>query len=95
MRFVRKHLPSIIPAIAAVTAMLACGAVSAAEGPGAPTEPTAPTSSLFVSSVDALTVGITPAYSVLGSEREHPITLPPWQEGVRAHLAALREVATR
>jgi dTDP-4-dehydrorhamnose reductase len=33
-----------------------------------------------------------PAYSVLGSEREHPITLPPWQEGVRAHLAALEEV---
>ena len=36
-----------------------------------------------------------PAYSVLGSEREHPITLPPWQEGVRAHLAALKEVAPR
>jgi dTDP-4-dehydrorhamnose reductase len=36
-----------------------------------------------------------PAYSVLGSVREHPITLPPWQEGVRAHLAALKEVAPR
>jgi dTDP-4-dehydrorhamnose reductase len=36
-----------------------------------------------------------PAYSVLGSEREHPITLPPWQDGVRAHLAALQEVNTR
>ena len=36
-----------------------------------------------------------PAYSVLGSEREHPIVLPPWQDGVRAHLAALKEVATR
>jgi dTDP-4-dehydrorhamnose reductase len=36
-----------------------------------------------------------PAYSVLGSEREHPITLPPWQEGVRAHLAALEEAAPR
>jgi dTDP-4-dehydrorhamnose reductase len=36
-----------------------------------------------------------PAYSVLGSEREHPITLPPWQDGVRAHLAALEEVNTR
>jgi len=35
-----------------------------------------------------------PAYSVLGSEREHPMTLPPWQEGVRAHLAATKEVAT-
>lgn len=35
-----------------------------------------------------------PAYSVLGSERDHPITLPPWQEGVRAHLAALEEAAT-
>jgi dTDP-4-dehydrorhamnose reductase len=36
-----------------------------------------------------------PAYSVLGSEREHPITLAPWQEGVRAHLAALKEGASR
>jgi dTDP-4-dehydrorhamnose reductase len=36
-----------------------------------------------------------PAYSVLGSEREHPITLPPWQEGVRAHLAALKEGTPR
>ena len=36
-----------------------------------------------------------PAYSVLGSERKHPITLPPWQEGVRAHLAALEEVPSR
>jgi dTDP-4-dehydrorhamnose reductase len=36
-----------------------------------------------------------PAYSVLGSQREHPITLPPWQQGVRAHLAALEEVASR
>jgi len=36
-----------------------------------------------------------PAYSVLGSEREHPIALPPWQEGVRAHLTALEEVAPR
>ena len=36
-----------------------------------------------------------PAYSVLGSEREHPITLPPWQEGVRAHLSALEEVPSR
>jgi dTDP-4-dehydrorhamnose reductase len=29
-----------------------------------------------------------PAWSVLGSERPEPLTLPPWQEGVRAHLAA-------
>jgi dTDP-4-dehydrorhamnose reductase len=36
-----------------------------------------------------------PAYSVLGSEREHPIVLPRWQEGVRAHLAALEEVPSR
>ena len=36
-----------------------------------------------------------PAYSVLGSEREHPITLPQWQDGVRAHLAALQEVQSR
>jgi len=35
-----------------------------------------------------------PAYSVLASERTHPIVLPPWQEGVRAHVAALEEVAT-
>jgi dTDP-4-dehydrorhamnose reductase len=36
-----------------------------------------------------------PAYSVLGSEREHPIALARWQDGVRAHLAALKEVAPR
>jgi len=36
-----------------------------------------------------------PAYSVLGSAREHPITLPPWQDGVRAHLAAIKEVCPR
>jgi dTDP-4-dehydrorhamnose reductase len=36
-----------------------------------------------------------PAYSVLGSEREHPITLPSWHEGVRAHVAALEGVASR
>ena len=36
-----------------------------------------------------------PAYSVLGSEREHPITLPAWQEGVRAHLTAIEEVSSR
>ena len=36
-----------------------------------------------------------PAYSVLGSEREHRITLPQWQDGVRAHLAALQEVHSR
>lgn len=29
-----------------------------------------------------------PAWSVLGSERAEPLTLPPWQDGVRAHLAA-------
>jgi dTDP-4-dehydrorhamnose reductase len=36
-----------------------------------------------------------PAYSVLGSEREHPIVLPAWREGVRAHLAAVEEVVGR
>ncbi len=36
-----------------------------------------------------------PAFSVLGSEREDPITLPPWQEGVRAYLAAAEEVRPR
>jgi dTDP-4-dehydrorhamnose reductase len=28
-----------------------------------------------------------PAYSVLGTERRDPILLPPWQEGLAAHLA--------
>jgi len=28
-----------------------------------------------------------PAYSVLGSERDRPIVLPPWQEGVASYLA--------
>ena len=28
-----------------------------------------------------------PAYSVLGSEREAPLVLPPWQEGVVSYLA--------
>ncbi|MEA2189113.1 MAG: dTDP-4-dehydrorhamnose reductase [Solirubrobacteraceae bacterium] len=28
-----------------------------------------------------------PAYSVLGSERDEPLVLPPWQEGVAAYLA--------
>jgi dTDP-4-dehydrorhamnose reductase len=27
-----------------------------------------------------------PAYSVLGTERPDGITMPPWQEGVLAHL---------
>lgn len=65
MRFTVTHLLPITRVIAAVTAMFACGTVAAAEVPGATVAPAAPTSSLFVSSVDALTVGITPAYSVL------------------------------
>ena len=28
-----------------------------------------------------------PAYSVLGSERREPLTLPPWQDGLAAYLA--------
>jgi dTDP-4-dehydrorhamnose reductase len=28
-----------------------------------------------------------PAYSVLGTERRDPIVLPPWQDGLAAHLA--------
>ena len=28
-----------------------------------------------------------PAYSVLGTERRDPLTLPPWQEGLAAYLA--------
>jgi dTDP-4-dehydrorhamnose reductase len=27
-----------------------------------------------------------PAWSVLGSEREHPLVLPPWPDGLQAHL---------
>jgi dTDP-4-dehydrorhamnose reductase len=30
-----------------------------------------------------------PAFSVLGSEREDPIVLPTWQDGVRAYLSAI------
>ncbi len=67
MRLAVKHLQPTLRVIAAVTAMFACGTVAAAEAPGAAAAPATPTSSLFVSSVDALTVGITPAYSVLGS----------------------------
>lgn len=74
MRFTVKHLRSSLQAIAAVTAMFACGAiftseVFASEAPAAHTTPAAPTSSLFVSSMDALTVGITPAYSVFGTSQ--------------------------
>lgn len=66
MRFAVKNLLTL-PSVAAVTAMLACGPAAAAEVAAAQAAPAAPTSSLFVSSMDALTVGITPAYSVLGS----------------------------
>ena len=65
MRFAVKHFLTV-PVIAAVTAVFACGPAVAAEAV-AQAEPAAPASSLFVSSMDALTVGITPAYSVLGS----------------------------
>jgi dTDP-4-dehydrorhamnose reductase len=34
-----------------------------------------------------------PANSVLGTEREPPIVLPPWEEGVAAHLAQRAEAA--
>jgi dTDP-4-dehydrorhamnose reductase len=30
---------------------------------------------------------VRPAYSVLGSERDEPLVLPPWQEGVASYLA--------
>ncbi len=74
MRFAVKHLSSIfgrssLQAIAAVTAMFACGTVFASEAPAVNATPAAPTTSLFVSSMDALTVGITPAYSVLGTSQ--------------------------
>jgi dTDP-4-dehydrorhamnose reductase len=32
-----------------------------------------------------------PAYSVLGSERDDPVTLPSWQEGLAAYLAEREE----
>ena len=32
-----------------------------------------------------------PAYSVLGTERDPPIVLPPWEQGVAAHLAQRAE----
>jgi dTDP-4-dehydrorhamnose reductase len=35
-----------------------------------------------------------PAYSVLGTIREPAIVLPPWQDGVRAHVAAANEVVS-
>ncbi len=72
MRFAVPYLRSSLRAIAAVTAMVACGVVAsggaaAAETPAVQTAPAAPASSLFVSSVDALTFGITPAYSLFGT----------------------------
>jgi dTDP-4-dehydrorhamnose reductase len=35
-----------------------------------------------------------PAFSVLGSERDDPIVLPTWQDGVRGYLTELHERAT-
>ena len=66
MRFV-ANLRSSLRAIAAVTVMVASGMAAAAEAPAVHKEAAVPTTSLFVSSVDALTFGITPAYSVIGS----------------------------
>jgi len=34
-----------------------------------------------------------PAYSVLGTEREPPVLLPPWREGLRAYLSQRTQVA--
>lgn len=69
MRLTRKHILSTLPAIAAAMLMLAVQPAAAAEVKAAAVEtaPAAPLSSLFVSSMDALSIGITPAYSVLGS----------------------------
>jgi dTDP-4-dehydrorhamnose reductase len=33
-----------------------------------------------------------PAFSVLDTEREHPILLPDWQDGLRDYLAERAEV---
>jgi len=35
-----------------------------------------------------------PAFSVLVSEREHPILLPPWEEGLQAYLAERAQVVS-
>ena len=67
MRQNDKHLLSFIPALAAVLLVLAGRPVAAAEIKTPEAAPAAPLSSLFVSSMDALSIGITPAYSVLGS----------------------------
>ena len=34
-----------------------------------------------------------PAYSVLGTEREPGVVLPPWPEGLEGHLEARQELA--
>jgi dTDP-4-dehydrorhamnose reductase len=34
-----------------------------------------------------------PAYSVLGTEREPGVVLPPWPDGLEGHLAARQELA--
>jgi hypothetical protein len=70
MRPTVKTLLSVLPALAA-TLLVTAGLVTAgrpaaaAERPAAPA-PATPLSSLFVSSMDALTIGITPAYGILG-----------------------------
>jgi hypothetical protein len=82
MRQRQKTLFSIIPALAAVLLMLAGSPVRAADAAPVVAAPSstsqsstsqasasqaASLSALFVSSVDALNIGITPAYGVLGS----------------------------
>lgn len=66
MRQRQKNLFSMIPALAAAVLIFAGSTVRAADT--APVAaPSASLSSLFVSSMDALTIGITPAYGVLGA----------------------------
>jgi len=69
MRPTIKQILSTLPALAAAMLVLAAQPAAAAEIKAAPVEtaPAASLSSLFVSSMDALSIGITPAYSLLGS----------------------------
>ncbi|MHB1204243.1 MAG: hypothetical protein ACYCZX_01645 [Rhodospirillaceae bacterium] len=67
MRQRQKTIFSSIPAFAAALLMFAGSPARAAAEPAPVAAPSTSLSSLFVSSMDALTIGITPAYGVLGA----------------------------
>jgi hypothetical protein len=67
MRQRQKTIFSIIPALAVALVMFAGSPVRAAEAAPVVAAPSPSLSALFVSSMDALNIGITPAYGVLGS----------------------------